>query len=134
MALRPDNIPRNYKTSMSDYAPTETLSLDQALAILNEAVDADPEAMAALISARVRCNKTLADHPSIQVLAHNPDEEITPGSPNVGSITEVGFLGVLNGLFGIRADGWGHITAEFDDTGKLIRFARTPEKCERRKA
>lgn len=119
---------------MSDYSPAETISLDRVLEILNEAVEADPDAMATLISTRVPCNKVLADHPSIQVLARNPGETIEPGSPNVGTITEVGFLGVLNGLFGIREDGWGLITAEFDDPGKLMRFARTPERRKRLKA
>jgi hypothetical protein len=43
-----------------------------------------------------------------------------------GRNPRVGFLGVLNGLFGTRDDGWGEISAIFDKSEKLVRFERTP--------
>jgi hypothetical protein len=78
-------------------------SISHAVAVLNEAAAADPMALAALIAARVECNDALAAHPSIQV---GPGES---GGPPV-----VGLLGILNGIFGNAADGWGAIAAVYD--------------------
>ena len=81
-----------------------------AIALLNEMVKMDPEAAHALIEQRVSCNDTLRDHPTIQVQVD-------------GGKAEVGLLGVLNGLLGADATGWGPIVACFDDdSGKLLRF------------
>lgn len=55
------------------------------LTALNDALEADPVAVHALISTRVQCNARLADHPTVQV-------GITPTS------FEVGALGLLNGV------------------------------------
>jgi hypothetical protein len=77
-----------------------------AVELLNGAFCDDPAAMGALIEARVPCNKELAHHPSIQVSAEED-----------GSNCRVGLLGILNGLFGVRDDGRGHIEAVFDDSG-----------------
>ena len=82
-----------------------TISVEEAVRVLNSAVRADPVAMTALVDTRVLCNDNMAKHPTIQVLA--PDGE--PEGP-----CEVGFLGVLNGLFGIRHDGRGNIEAIYD--------------------
>ena len=71
----------------------------QAVHRLNEILSLDPEALAALVGNRVPCNKALAEHPTVQVHL-NPD----------GSF-EVGLLGILNGIFGTRPDGWGWIVA-----------------------
>jgi len=60
-----------------------------ALQTLNEAYEADPAAMHALICNRVPCNQTLADHPTIQCGVNN----ITPTET-----FEVGLLGVINGI------------------------------------
>lgn len=77
------------------------ITIDHAIAVLNEAVEKDREAMRALIFNHVPCNDALADHPTIQVKDRNGE-------------TSVGFLGVLNGLFGIAPDGCGAIAAEFE--------------------
>jgi hypothetical protein len=78
-------------------------SVDQALTILNEMVRADPEAVRSLVEARVPCNRALAYHPTVQV--SQKDNGFS-----------VGFLGVINGIFGTDAKGWGPFTAYFDIT------------------
>ena len=79
---------------------------------LNEMVAADPNVIHRLVEHRIPCNDALAAHPTVQVV---------PGN-------EVGLLGVLNGLIGVDADGWGYLAANFDDTGKLTGFVRTPPR------
>jgi len=73
-----------------------------AVAFLNEAFEADPKAIAALVDARVPCNERMASHETIQV-QENEDKSCS-----------VGLLGILNGLFGINHDGRGHIEAFYD--------------------
>lgn len=98
----------------------DPLSIDTALSILNEAMLLDPIAVRALIETRVPCNEALADHPTIQV--HDPED---------GSGPSVGFLGILNGIFGTYdggpKGGWGPISARFEDHGHgpLVGFERT---------
>ncbi len=81
----------------------ESITIQHVLDVLNEAVKADKAAIKNLIAQRVTCNKQLADHPTIQV-AQNKE----------GNEWEVGFLGVLNGLFGAAEDGWGAIGAIYE--------------------
>ena len=89
----------------------EVVSVDQVIELLNELVEIDAPAIAALIANRVPCNQSLADHPTVQV-----------GAQHGGF--HVGVLGVLNGLFGTDERGRGLITAEFVD-GNLISFRRS---------
>jgi hypothetical protein len=91
------------------------ISIDHVLAVLNEAVELDKDAMTALVNARVPCNERLADHPTIQVGSFD-------------GITKVGLLGVLNGLFGIASDGWGAIGADFDSNGKVVGFRQVRDR------
>lgn len=83
-----------------------------AISFLNELLGLDPAALESLIDLRVPCNKELGEHPTVQTTLDN-------------SIYKVGLLGILNGLFGTDADGWGHITAVYDDNEKLIKFEET---------
>lgn len=76
-------------------------SLERALQVLNELVQADPVAAKALVETRVPCNGALLTHPTIQVVGNTSDG------------FRVGMLGILNGIFGIE-DGWGPIAAVFD--------------------
>jgi len=89
---------------------------NQLIDSLNEIAKHDPVAMGKLIEARVPCNEALADHPTVQVDAHE-------GSPTVG------LLGILNGLVGTIDDGpkkgWGLITAVCEDGGSCRLFRRT---------
>jgi hypothetical protein len=87
---------------------------------LNSLVETDRYAMADLLCQRVPCNRKLADHPTVQVAAHNRrDTTIPPGG------FRVGILGVLNGYYGIHEDGpnqgMGAIVAEYEE-GKFLGF------------
>ncbi len=97
------------------------VTIDQVIELLNAAVKADPEAMHQLIEARVPCNKWLAQHPTIQVVAGQDPSH------------QVGLLGILNGQFGIDERRHGPIAAVFDDDMKLKRFERTSKMREDRK-
>lgn len=88
---------------------------DQMIRFLNELVELDQEAMHQLVETRVPCNTKLTDHPTVQVRVKEKK----------GS---VGLLGILNGYIGTDADGWGFICAEYNDSGKLVRFKRTPPR------
>lgn len=94
----------------------ETVTINEVIEILNEAIKLDTPAIAALIANRVPCNEGLADHPSIQC-----------GSQHGGYW--VGMLGVINGLFGVDEHGWGAIASVFEEDGspdgrRLVRFGR----------
>lgn len=77
-----------------------------AVDLLNQALFDDREAITKLFEHRVSCNEALAYHPTIQVKEDNT----------------VGFLGLLNGIFGVNESQIGHICAVYED-GKLTRFA-----------
>jgi hypothetical protein len=99
----------------------ESVTVDEAISLLNEAIALDTDAMTALVGARVECNRALAGHSTIQTFGPaDPDPPAVP--PTQGY--RVGLLGILNGLFGIRENGWGEITARFDE-GRLVCFQRT---------
>lgn len=68
---------------------------------LNELLEIDRPAIAALIANRVPCNQRMADHPTVQV-----------GAQHGGF--HVGLLGILNGLCGIHENGMGAIAAIFE--------------------
>jgi hypothetical protein len=93
---------------------------NQLIDFLNELIAIDPDAVNALINARVPCNETMAHHPTVQVgLGENFD------SPHKYL---VGFLGVLNGFAGAYDDGpragCGFIAAIYSEDDKLIGFKR----------
>src|SRR6185437_9340415 len=83
---------------------------------LNTLVAIDPEAMDALVHARVPCNRNMAYHPTVQIQA-------------IEDNFRVGIIGILNGFFGTYEDGpkkgWGAIRAIFDEH-KLVGFDITP--------
>lgn len=94
----------------------EIITIDDAIAVLNEMLDADVAATAALLANRVPCNSTLSDHPGIQVQSQH-------------GAYFVGLMGVINGLFGTYSDGWGPINYVFeedpsDNKMRLVRFER----------
>ena len=82
----------------------DPLTLDKALEILNSMVEADPDAITALLEKRVPCNKALAHHPTVQMLGEYDIEGDVVGG-------QVGLMGILNGLFGVGADGWGALVS-----------------------
>lgn len=88
----------------------KSVSLDEAIAYLNELIEADRPAIAALIANRVPCNEALADHNTVQVQAQH------------GGF-HVGMLGILNGLFGTVDGVNGQIGAIWSD-GYLVGFKK----------
>jgi hypothetical protein len=96
----------------------ESITVDEAIALLNSMVKADPEATEKLVEQRVPCNIFMADHPTVQV-------QVIDSSGG-----EVGLLGVINGLFGVDDKGWGPVAAQFEGDspetlGPLIGFGRS---------
>jgi len=74
---------------------------------------ADHEAIEKLVEMRVPCNDALVNDPACQTTFHENE---------VGAQPVVGLLGVLNGVFGTRSNGWGWIGANFDDDNKMTGF------------
>jgi len=70
--------------------------------LLNELLKTDRRATENLFGVRVPCNKKLAQHPSVQVLAYG----------NKKKRYMVGFVGILNGMFGTDKKGWGCIAID----------------------
>jgi len=62
-------------------------AIEQAVKVLNEALERDADAVMALVNYRVACNDTLAGHPTIQV-------------HRFGEVHKIGLLGLLNGILG----------------------------------
>ena len=89
-----------------------SVTVTDAVRLLNEVLALDPDAMNQLISSRVPCNESLADHPTIQV----------HGDP-----VSVGLLGFLNGLFGTLDNGFGPIMAFYDENDRLRKFGYTAD-------
>ena len=84
---------------------------------LNEFAETDPDAVRALVNARVPCNEALARHPTVQV-SYRGD-----GKPLVG------LLGILNGIVGTVGKGTfkdcGFVAAEIEDEPATpIRFRK----------
>ena len=86
----------------------------ELVAFLNEAVEADREAIQLLTRQWAFCNAKLADHPNIQVSSH------------YGKQT-VGMVGILCGLsermYGLK------VCSASDDKNNLIRFAILKDVC-----
>ena len=91
------------------------VTVQHAVEVLNEALEADPDALRRIINHRVRCSDKLAEHPTIQV---GPSSDASPHLDQV-----VGALGLLNGIFGISEDGDGFIHAIMDAAGNIRGFA-----------
>lgn len=90
----------------------KTISADDLVIFLNQLVDIDRDAITKLIlDCKVKCNKQIALHPTIQVSADY--------NKNTFSL---GILGFLNGLFSTNEVPV--IEAVFDKNLRLIRFQR----------
>ena len=92
--------------------PVNHALAEQIVAFMNELLTLDPVAVSRLVSARVACNKELADHPTVQVGALDLTFE---GATD--RVHDVGLLGILNGLCGNYDDGprklWGPVAAVY---------------------
>ena len=88
--------------------------------MLNEALAADPVAMAQLMNVCVTpITPELLSHRTIQC-GRLDDGRLDDGAPYVR------MLGLINGLFGADVDQWGYIAADYDADGVLERFRLTP--------
>ena len=96
-------------------------AVDLALQVLNEALDADPEAINLLFAHEVPINDDLVPHWSIQV-----GESLQ--SPDSGYVLRV--MGLINGLFGVASDDYGYIGMDVADDGRINRFIRIREANE----
>lgn len=110
-------------------APTDVdaaaADLDMArriVAFLQEMIDLDPEAVSALIAARVPCSQALAGHPSVQVgtAAEVAKLQASEEGEPAGLPYRVGLLGFLNGLVGTATDGRGLVAVIMDDSGRAL--------------
>lgn len=103
-----------------------TVTVEHAVEVLNRALDADPDAISELIFTRVPCNDALADDPTIQVGAREHKGAPVPGT------TEVGILGIINGIFGVHpGTGYGRIAVDADRKRKVVnRFLVTRPPAE----
>lgn len=103
----------DYGLEYTGTGPRE-VTAPEAAGILNRALAADPSAIAALLNHRVSCSLALAEDETIQ--CGHPGDDPTKG-------LEVGLLGIINGIFGIRPNHCGYIVAECDTaTGHVHRF------------
>ena len=86
-------------------------AVTHAVAVLNEALERDPEAVSRLINVRVDCNDRMAAHPTIQVADYG------------GGVHKVGILGLLNAALADSPSGVigakGQVNAE---TGQFVRI------------
>lgn len=94
------------------------LDINYTINFLNSLIEADKDAIAKLLDARVSCNDELANHERVQV------QETKDGC-------KIGVLGIINGLFGIHKEsGNGYIAAVYDKRGNFYNFTRTPSTVE----
>ena len=84
--------------------------IQKALAVLNEAFQADSSAVWTLCNTYTRCNETLAEHPHVQVVQRQIEGAATY------SLSVLGVLnGVLDALFGTKIC---ILTSEPNEEGK----------------
>lgn len=95
----------------------------QAVDVLNRVHAADPTVLPALIAHRVPCHDNLVNDETVQV-GRILDAEGKPADvlADLWRSHEVGLLGIINGIVGVRDDGWGYVSAVYDDDGALLRF------------
>ncbi len=94
------------------------ISQKEVVEFLNELLAIDSRAINTLFNIRVLCNKKMADHPTVQVGSIDKS----------GKVFQVGFVGILNGMFGVDVNGWGHISVDTED-GSIKQFRLlTPEE------
>jgi hypothetical protein len=92
---------------------------ESLVSYINDLMELDKPAIAAMFANRVPCNKALADHPTVQVTAQHGGYH-------------VGLIGILNGLCGVREDGMSRLCLVWEkvDAGgepELVGLALTPE-------
>ena len=87
-----------------------TDSVKRAVAVLNDALERDPEAITKLFNLRVECNDRLEGHPFVQVSLY-------------GGTRKIGLLGLLNGMLGESPTGVIGARGSVDpETGRMVRI------------
>ena len=86
----------------------KNIAVDEAIEVLNRALDEDPATITKLMDYKVFCNEELANDPTIQIVSGEDAAQ--------EKVTVVGPLGLINGLFGVRENGWGWIAAVYEVT------------------
>jgi len=100
--------------------PQNESAVSQAIKVLNEALEADREAVSRLMAMEVEvAPEPFIDHPTIQVGHRNYD----PEQPVI-----LRPLGLINGLFGADQDTWGFIAMNVNEDGSIAGFVRIPER------
>lgn len=90
------------------------VTVEEAVAVLNRINVSDPTVLADFIAHYVPVSEALADDPTVQV-----------GQPPGRTGYHVGLLGILNGIFGVRDDGRGWITAMVNADRSIASFSVT---------
>jgi len=90
----------------------EKVTLDDVCKLFNDLLEKDPDCVKQLVTQRVRCNRDVADHPTVQVTNYEKDDKTF----------SVGILGVINGLFGMNENGDGMFGMEIDDDDNIVCF------------
>ena len=78
------------------------VTIQETVDFLNSILKIDPLVITALFSMRISCNEKLKNHETVQVGVD-------------GGYSQVGMIGILNGLFGKDQYKWGHICADYDN-------------------
>jgi hypothetical protein len=94
------------------------VTLEETAEFLNELLKTDPTTINALFNMRIYCNQGLAEHPTVQVGCQGEGKH---------KICQVGFIGILNGLFGSDERGWGRLVIDVDN-GAIKGFRVLDEK------
>ncbi len=104
-----------------NYTKEERLQLaNDVIRVLNSAVECDKDAIHKLVEFRVRCNTTLAQHPTIQV--RTTQESTSTGPATRVDVHRVGLIGILNGILGVDEFEQAYLAGSYDGDGKLIKF------------
>jgi len=95
----------------------EFVAVKDVIALLNEIHEADPSLMTDITLTRFPCTEAVRDHKTVQAHCYGDASLENP---------KVGFVGLLNGIFGIDRNHFGPIAANFEEEGgKLLGFKLT---------
>ena len=94
----------------------KSITPQDACDLLNGFLELDNECAQALLNHYIKCNKSIEDHPSIQVTQTDNQYISYAMGPMVR------FLGLLNGMFGANEYGEGPIVCTEDEDGNIINF------------
>ena len=110
-----ENFENFLKKSIKECAQkTRQKILNDAIEVLNSALNADPEAINVLISTRIACNMKMGQEPFVQV---GTDKEFQ------GNL--LGALGLINGV--LKAKDPNFVSAIIDKNGKITHFQNLRE-------